>query len=43
MAPKAKVIASSFGAATVETRMGGAPPQEANISGKNSSNGFRHY
>jgi len=43
MAPKAKAIASSSSAVAIGTRMGGAPPQEALISGKKSSNGFPHY
>ena len=43
MAPKAKAIASSSSAAAVETQMGGAPPQEASILGKNFSDGFHYY
>jgi len=39
MAPKLKIVASSSSAAMTETQMGGAPPQEAPISGKDSSNG----
>jgi len=39
MAPKQKHIASSFSAAPFAAQMGGTPPVEAPISGKN---GFRH-
>ena len=40
MAPKVKIIASSFSAAAVESRMGGAPPKEAPISDKNLQMAF---
>ena len=43
MATKLKTVTSSFSAATAETQMGGASPQEAPMSGKDYSNGFRHY
>ena len=43
MAPKAKAFTSSSSVAAVETQMGGIPPQEAPILGKDFSNGFRHY
>jgi len=39
MAPKQKQMASSSGAAPFAAQMGGTPPAEAPISGKN---GFRH-
>jgi len=42
MAPKVKTVASSSSTATAEYRMGGVPPQEAPISGKESSDGFHH-
>jgi len=40
MAPKAKTIASSCSTVVVESRMGGAPPQEAPISGKSLQMAF---
>ena len=43
MAPKLKIVSSSSSAAMAETQMGGAPPQEAPILGKDSSNDFSHY
>jgi len=40
MVLKAKAIASSSSATAAETRIGGAPPQEASISGKSLQMAF---
>jgi len=42
IAQKVKIVAFSSSAASAEPQMGGVPLQEAPISGKKSSNGFRH-